>query len=80
MKKNGWLFASHTWGHLNVGEISMERLQRDAQNFKENVDLVIGGDRHYHFCIRGRLNQAEDYSGEKFQFPEGSGLYHFLFL
>ena len=54
MKKNGWLFASHTWGHLNVGEISMERLQRDAQKFKENVDPVIGGEQTLSFLHSGQ--------------------------
>lgn len=77
MKKNGWLFASHTWGHLNVGEISMERLQRDAQKFKENVDPVIGGTDIIIFAFGADLNQAEDYSGEKFEFLKGQGYNYF---
>lgn len=43
MKDEGWLFASHTWGHQNVSQISLERLQADTQKFKENVDPLIGG-------------------------------------
>lgn len=77
MKKNGWLFASHTWGHLNVGEISMERLQRDTQKFKENVDPVIGGTDIIIFAFGADLNQAEDYSGEKFEFLKGQGYNYF---
>ena len=76
MKKNGWLFASHTWGHLNVGEISMERLQRDTQKFKENVDPVIGGTDIIIFAFGADLNQAEDYS-EKFEFLKGQGYNYF---
>lgn len=77
MKKNGWLFASHTWGHLNVGEISMERLQRDTQKFKENVDPVIGGTDIIIFAFGADLNQSEDYSGEKFEFLKGQGYNYF---
>ena len=31
MKEDGWLFASHTWGHQNIGQISLEQLQADTQ-------------------------------------------------
>ena len=43
MKEEGWLFASHTWGHQNIGQISLETLQADTQKFKDNVDPLIGG-------------------------------------
>lgn len=43
MKANGWLFASHTWGHQNVGQIDLAHLQTDTEKFKENVDPLIGG-------------------------------------
>ena len=42
MKAEGWEFASHTWGHQNVGQISLEKLQEDTENSK-NVDPLIGG-------------------------------------
>ncbi len=35
MKAEGWEFASHTWGHQNVGQISLEKLQADTKNSKE---------------------------------------------
>ena len=31
IKAEGWKFASHTWGHLKVGEASMERLRADTE-------------------------------------------------
>ena len=43
MKAEGWEFASHTWGHQNVGQISLEKLQEDTEKFKKNVDPLIGG-------------------------------------
>ncbi len=42
MKAEGWKFASHTWGHLKVGEATMERLQADTAKWKENVEPVVG--------------------------------------
>lgn len=42
MKANGWEFASHTWGHLSVGNISLSRLQADTKRWKENVEPLVG--------------------------------------
>lgn len=73
MKKDGWIFASHTWGHKNVGEVSLERLQTDTQKFKENVDPLIGGTDIIIFAFGSDLAQIEDYSGEKFEYLKSSG-------
>lgn len=43
IKAEGWKFASHTWGHLKVGEASMERLRADTEKWKENVAPLVGG-------------------------------------
>ena len=42
IKAEGWKFASHTWGHLKVGEASMERLRADTEKWKENVAPLVG--------------------------------------
>lgn len=42
IKEEGWRFASHTWGHLKVGEASMERLRADTEKWKENVEPLVG--------------------------------------
>lgn len=73
LKEEGWLFASHTWGHQNIQEVSMERLERDTQRFKENVDPLIGGTDIIIFAFGADLNQSEDYHGEKFDFLKSQG-------
>lgn len=73
MKKEGWTFASHTWGHLNVGEVSLERLQADTQRFKENVDPLIGGTDIIIFAFGTDLSDFADYSGEKFEYLKSQG-------
>ncbi|MEY8389785.1 polysaccharide deacetylase [Lachnospiraceae bacterium 45-W7] len=42
IKADGWKFASHTWGHMKVGEASLERIQVDTQKWKENVEPLVG--------------------------------------
>ena len=43
MKDEGWLFASHTWGHIRIGDASMERIQTDTQKWLEYVAPLVGG-------------------------------------
>ncbi len=43
MKADGWEFASHTWGHMKVGDASLNRLMTDTQKWRENVEPLVGG-------------------------------------
>lgn len=42
LKADGWEFASHTWGHKNVGETSYDDLVRDTERWFEYVSPLIG--------------------------------------
>lgn len=42
MKAEGWEFASHTWGHIKIADVSLNRLMSDTQKWKENVEPVVG--------------------------------------
>lgn len=77
MKAEGWEFASHTWGHQNVGEISLEHLQTDTKKFQENVDPLIGGTDIIIFAFGTDLTVQEDYSGDKFEFLKSVGYNYF---
>lgn len=74
MKAEGWTFASHTWGHKNMSDVSMERLITDTQNFKENVDPLIGGTDIIIFAFGADINSGQDYTGEeKFDYLKSQG-------
>lgn len=77
MKQNGWLFASHTWGHQNVAEISLDRLKTDTGKFKDNVDPIIGGTDIIIFAFGTDLTEHEDYSGDKFEYLKSAGYNYF---
>lgn len=42
LKDSGWLFASHSQGHLNVREDTYDRLLRDTQRWQKEVGSLIG--------------------------------------
>ncbi|MFT4007875.1 MAG: polysaccharide deacetylase [Lacrimispora sp.] len=42
LKDHGWELASHSWGHRNMGQISMEHFKIDADKWEKNVEPLIG--------------------------------------
>lgn len=79
MKENGWEFASHTWGHLRVGDASLEKIKTDTQKWKENVETIVGETDTIIFAHGQDLgkwgNYAED--NEKFQYLYETGFHIF---
>ena len=76
MKENGWEFASHTWGHKNVGTTALSTLQADNRRWKENVEPIVGETNTIVFAHGTDLEQKwGDYStaNEKFQYYYSEG-------
>ena len=75
MMDNGWEFASHTWGHLRIRDVGMERLQRDTQKWLENVAPLIGGTDTIIFAHGQDLSGWGKYdeSDEKYQYLREQG-------
>lgn len=42
LKDNGWELASHSWGHLNLGTVEMNRFKADVDKWENEVDSLIG--------------------------------------
>lgn len=80
MKAEGWRFASHTWGHLKVGEISFERLEADTIKWKENVEPVVGATDTIIFAHGQDLaGWPEGYAAgnQKFEYLKAQGFNYF---
>lgn len=75
MKANGWEFASHTWGHLRVGDSSLARLQTDNRKWQENVVPIVGETDCIIFAHGQDLQGRGDYneSNEKYQYFRSEG-------
>ena len=42
MKADGWEFASHTWGHKEVGDAPYDELVRDTERWMQYVAPIVG--------------------------------------
>ncbi|MDO4616015.1 MAG: polysaccharide deacetylase [Lachnospiraceae bacterium] len=75
IKADGWTFASHTWGHIHIGDVDMERLQTDTEKWLNYVETLIGDTDIIIFAHGQDLaTWTEEYeSTEKFQYLKGQG-------
>ena len=76
MKANGWEFASHTWGHLRVGDSTLERLQADNERWQNNVVPVVGETDTIIFAHGQDLEDWGDYdtaNNAKYQYFRSEG-------
>lgn len=75
LKDNGYEFASHTWGHINVKTCSMEALKQDTQWFNNNVQSIVGDIEILIYPHGADIAQTEDYtsSNEKYAYLKSMG-------
>lgn len=75
MKENGWEFASHTWGHLKVGDRSLSVLKSDTEKWRTNVEPLVGPVDTIIFAHGQDLSDWGDYdeTSEKFQYFREQG-------
>lgn len=79
MKANGWEFASHTWGHISVSDVSLERLQVDTQKWLDYVSPIVGGTDMIIFAFGSDIGDWTGYSAdnEKFNYLKSVGFNYF---
>ena len=42
LKRTGWTFGSHTWGHIRLGTKSLEAIQADTRKWFDEVGSLVG--------------------------------------
>lgn len=75
IKETGWDFASHTWGHIRIGDSSLETIKEDTEKWQSYVAPLIGGSDTVIFAHGQDLADWHDYSmeNEKFAYFKSQG-------
>ena len=75
IKADGWNFASHTWGHIRIGDASLEHIQTDTERWLQDVAPLIGGTDTIIFAHGQDLADWHDYQAdnEKFNYLKSKG-------
>lgn len=79
LKDNGWELASHSWGHLNMGTIEMDRFRTDVDKWEQEVDSLIGPTDIILYPFGADVSDWHPYSkeNERFNYLYNAGFRYF---
>ncbi|MDE7242717.1 MAG: hydrolase [Oscillospiraceae bacterium] len=74
LKRTGWTFGSHTWGHIRLGSGNMEKIQADTQRWLDEVGSLVGPTTIL-FYPHGERPDGNDWknTGPTFQYLQEQG-------
>lgn len=79
LRDNGWELASHSWGHRNMGKISMEDFKTDTTKWENEVESLIGPTDIILFPFGSDIGDWHPYTNdnERFQYLKSVGFRYF---
>lgn len=69
LKKEGWTFASHSYGHNPMNKITLEKLKKDADKWEKEVESIVG-DTQIFIYPHGTSVESKDL---KFKYLQSKG-------
>ncbi|ALS26349.1 glycoside hydrolase/deacetylase [Paenibacillus sp. 32O-W] len=69
LKETGWVFGSHSYGHINVPNVSLTRLKQDTAKWKREVGSLVGDTALFIYPYGARVDPGD----AKFDFLVASG-------
>lgn len=74
LKRTGWTFGSHTWGHLRLDSKPLEHIQADTQRWADEVGSLVGPTTIL-FYPHGSRPDGNDWknTGPVFQYLQSQG-------
>lgn len=73
IKKSGWEFASHSWGHINFTTSPLDQIREDNDKWQREVAPLIGKTDLLIYPFGADIAKVEDYSGPKFDYLKSQG-------
>ena len=74
LKRTGWTFGSHTWGHIRLDSRPLESVQRDTVRWAEEVGSLVGPTNILFYPHGGRPDGDDWHStGPVFQYLQSQG-------
>ena len=79
LKKDGWEFASHTWGHLRAYSCSYQQMVEDTRKWKTRVAPIVGDTDVIIFAFGEDIGDWHPYTqeNEKYRFLKSQGYRYF---
>ncbi|WP_313811972.1 polysaccharide deacetylase [Glutamicibacter sp.] len=77
LKDEGWVFASHSWGHISTGTEDMGRFKRDMKLWKKEVEPIVGKTDQFVYPFGSDIARVNYYSGAKYNYLKDQGFKYF---
>ena len=79
LKASGFELASHSWGHRNMGEISMDKFKTDTDKWENEVETLIGPCDTILFPFGSDIGDWRAYAvgNERFDYLHSKGFRYF---
>ena len=74
LRRTGWTFGSHTWGHIRLGDGNQERIEADTRRWLDEVGSLVG-ETAILFYPHGERPDGNDWTktGPAFQYLQSQG-------
>ena len=74
LRRTGWTFGSHTWGHIRLGSGNMAKIQADTERWLDEVGSLVG-ETAILFYPHGERPDGNDWknTGPAFQYLQSKG-------
>ena len=74
LKRTGWTFGSHTWGHINLSNHSVESVKEDTQRWLDEVGSLVGPTTILYYPHGARPDGGDwQQTGPVFQYLQSQG-------
>lgn len=77
LKEDGWVFASHSWGHLSMTTSGMDRMRRDTALWAAEVQPIVGQTHHLIYPFGADISRVPPYAGAKYELLQDAGFQFF---
>lgn len=77
IKAQGWEFASHGWGHRDLGSIPYKDFVRDTDKWESEVETILGETDILIYPFGGDIGNWHEYSGDRYKYLTEKGFSYF---
>lgn len=77
LKEMGWEFASHSWGHRDLGRIPYKDFVRDTDRWEAEVRPILGDTDVLIFPFGSDVGSWTPYKGERYEYLKSKGFVYF---
>ncbi len=78
LKEDGWTFASHTWGHINMTDSSLKRVKKDQASWAAEVEPITGPTDLLIYPFGADISTTKPYSGPVYDYLADEGYDYFF--